>query len=335
MGGPEGARSSGWLMQFAEIEGVRRPVARLVQGTLRLARLSDADAFSLLDALYEHGARAFDTAPVYGMGRAEALLAAWAVARGVRESLVIIDKGAHPDAERARVTPPDIARDAAASFAVIGSSIDLYLLHRDDTAVPVGEIIDSLNEQHRAGLIDALGASNWTCARIEAANAYARSTNQLGFVASSPELNLCEPVRTWPGCLSIGGPSGREARAWYRNSRLAVLAWSPVAGGFLGGRFTRESCRAAQTQYERRVADFYASEANFERLDRLRELAARRGMRLGAAALAYVASQSLNAFAVIGADSAAEFKECESGLEQRLTPAELEWLEGGASPPTR
>jgi 1-deoxyxylulose-5-phosphate synthase len=316
-------------MQFAEIEGVGRPVPRVVQGTLRMARLTDAEAFALLDSLYEHGARAFDTAPVYGMGRAEGLLAAWIVARGVRDSVVIIDKGAHPDAERRRVTPEDIASDALSSFAVIGSSIDLYLLHRDDVAVPVGEVIDSLNEQRRAGFIGAFGASNWTHARIEAANAYARSTHQLGFVASSPELNLCEPVRTWPGCLSIGGPSGREARAWYRDSKLPVLAWSPVAGGFLGGRFTRESCRAPQTQYERRVVDFYASDANLGRLERLRELAARKDMTLGAAALAYVASQALNAFAVVGADSAAELKECESGMEQRFEPAELEWLEGG------
>lgn len=318
-------------MQFGEIEGVRRAVARLVQGTLRLSRLTDGEAFALLDSLYEHGARAFDTAPVYGMGRAEALLAAWTTARGVRDSVVIIDKGAHPDAERRRVTPEDIASDAARSFAVIGSSIDLYLLHRDDTAVPVDEIVDSLNEQRRAGFIDAFGASNWTCSRIEAANSYARSTNQLGLVASSPELNLCEPVRTWPGCLSIGGVSGRDAREWYRESQLAVLAWSPVAGGFLGGRITRESCAAPQTPYERRVADFYASEANFARLDRLRELAARRSVPLGAAALGYVASQSLNLFAIIGADSGAEYRECERGLELQLEPAEIEWLEAGAA----
>jgi aryl-alcohol dehydrogenase-like predicted oxidoreductase len=314
-------------MQLAEIPGVRLPVPRLVQGTLRLPRLTDDDAFALLDSLYEHGARAFDTAPVYGMGRAEALLAAWIRARGVRESVVVIDKGAHPDTERRRVTPRDIANDAAQSFDVMGSCIDLYLLQRDDPAVPVSEIVDALNEQKRAGLVDSFGASNWTHERIEAANAYAINTNQLGFVASSPELNLCEPVRTWPGCLSIGGPSGRAARAWYRDSKLAVLAWSPVAGGFLGGRFTRESCATPQTPYERRVADFYASEANFARLDRLRELASRRGMPLGVAALGYVAGQKLNTFAIIGADSATEFRECERGLEVRLEPAEIEWLE--------
>ncbi len=318
-------------MEFAEIRGVLRPVPRLIQGTLRLARLSDDEAFALLDSLYAHGARAFDTAPVYGMGRSEALLAAWIAARGVRGSVIVIDKGAHPDAERRRVTPRDIAADAAQSRDVIGSAIDLYLLHRDDPAVPVGELIDALNEQKRAGHIEAFGASNWTHQRIEAANAYARRTDQLGFVASSPELNLCEPVRTWPGCLSIGGPSGKDARAWYRECGLAVLAWSPVASGFLGGRFTRESCRDPQTPYERRVADFYASEANFARLARLRELAARRGVPLGAAALGYVASQALNAFAVIGADSGDELRECERGLDVRFDASELEWLEAGAA----
>jgi len=315
-------------MQFASIEGLRRVVPRLIQGTLRLARLTDSDAFALLDSLYAEGLRAFDTAPVYGAGRAEALLSAWIRARRVRDSLVIIDKGAHPNGPGNRVTPTDIAADVTSSVAVLGTNIDLYLLHRDDPGVPVDEIVDALNQHCRAGLIDAFGASNWTHSRIEEANAYARRTGQRGFVASSPELNLCEPVRTWPGCLSIGGPSALAARAWYRESQLPVLAWSPVAGGFLGGAFTRESCQAPQTPYLRRVCEFYGSEANFARFERLRELAARKNLPLAVAAVGYVASLSLNVFAVAGCDSALELRECERGMETRFDAEELAWLEG-------
>lgn len=315
------------MMKYGEIEGVVRPVPRLVQGTLRLPRLGDAHAFELLDALYAEGARAFDTAPVYG--RAEALLAEWVRARGVRPSVLIIDKGAHPDAHGHRVNPGAIASDAARSADVLGSSIDLYLLHRDDPTVPVGEIIDSLNEQRRAGHIGAFGASNWTHVRIQEANEYARRSKQEGFVASSPELNLCEPIRTWPGCLSIGGPSGVEARAWYRESGFPLLAWSPVAGGFLGGAFTREGCLAPDTPQTGRVLEFYGTEANFARLARLRELAERRGLALASAALGYVASQSLNLFAIVGCDGLEEFRQCVTGLELRLDADELTWLECG------
>jgi aryl-alcohol dehydrogenase-like predicted oxidoreductase len=321
-------------MKYGAIEGVSRPVSRLIQGTLRLGRLTEDDAFALLDAVYAEGARAFDTAPVYGAGRAEAVLGAWIRARGVRQSVVIIDKGAHPDAEVQRVNPREITADVTRSVALLGGgSIDLYLLHRDDPAVPVDELVDCLNERRRAGQIDAFGASNWTHARIAEANAYARRSNQLGFVASSPELNLCEPVRTWPGCLSIGGASGAEARAWYRESRLALLAWSPVAGGFLGGAFTRESCRVPESPQARRIAEFYGSEENFARLERLRELAADKKMAVACAALGYVASQSLDVFATVGCDSVEQFRECMLGLDVRLDAGESHWLETGRSLP--
>ena len=318
-------------MKYAEIEGVRRPLSRIIQGTLRLGRGTQSEALAWLDAVFEEGARAFDTAPVYSQGRSEAWLAAWLEATGARESVVIIDKGAHPDGERQRVTPSDIAFDVTRSVGVLGSRIDLYLLHRDDPRVPVGEIIDCLNEQQRAGHIDAFGASNWTHARLEAANTYARRSRQRGFVASSPELNLCEPVQTWPGCLSIGGPSGAAARAWYRECGLALLAWSPVAGGFLGGKFSPRSRLEPETPQARRVIEFYGSEANFARLKRLLELAAQKGLTPSSLALAYVASQSLNVFAVVGCENVAEFGECVSGFDVELSAAELAWLEQGVT----
>jgi aryl-alcohol dehydrogenase-like predicted oxidoreductase len=210
-------------------------------------------------------------------------------------------------------------------------SIDLYLLHRDDPSVPVDEIVDCLNELRRGSVIDAFGASNWTHTRIDEANEYARRSKQLGFAASSPELNLCEPVWTWPGCLSIGGPSGAGARAWYRQTQLPLLAWSPMAGGFLAGAFSRESQLTAVSPQARRVAEFYGTEANFARLDRLRELASEKGLGLSSAALGYVASQSLNAFATVGCESVEEFRQCLLGLDVRLEAAELSWLEAGRS----
>jgi aryl-alcohol dehydrogenase-like predicted oxidoreductase len=318
-------------MNTGVIQGVTRPVSRLIQGTLMLSRLSEPDAFALLDAVHGAGALAFDTAPVYGAGRAESVLGRWVRQRGVRQSVVIIDKGAHPGPEGHRVSPQALRQDVAQSLAALGvDSIDLYLLHRDDPAVPVGEIIDCLNEQRGAGLIDAFGASNWSHERIIEANAYARRSDQLGFVASSPELNLLTPASSWPGCLSIGGAEGAAARAWYRQSQLPVLAWSPVAGGFLSGQFTRESSRAPQTAQERRLVEFYGTEQNFQRLDRLREWAARRGLPLARAALGYVASHSLDLFATVGCHSAHEFGECKAGLELRMSAEELFWLENGA-----
>ncbi len=321
-------------MKYGSIDGVTRPLSRVIQGTLGLGRLTEAQAFALLDSVYAQGARAFDTAPVYGQGRAEALLGQWLSRQGTRGSAVIIDKGAHPNAAGARVNPRDISADVARSLTALGvGSIDLYLLHRDDPNVPVGEIIDCLNEERGAGRIDAFGASNWTHARIAEANAYARSSGRGGFVASSPELSLLEPVSTWPGCLSIGGPSGAAARAWYRTLQFPLLAWSPLAGGFLGGKLTRELCRNPSTPEERRVVEFYSTDENLARRERLGELARQRHMSLGQAAIGYVASQGSNVFATVGCDSAQEFRECVLGFDVSFSAAELCWLEAGGAAP--
>jgi len=317
-------------MLNGDIAGVTKPVSRLIQGTLMFSSRAEDEAFALLDAVYEAGARAFDTAPVYGAGRAEATLGRWILSRGVREQVVIIDKGAHPDATGHRVNPQAIVGDVRRSLSTLGvDHIDLYLLHRDDPDVAVAELIDCLNEQRRLGHLHAFGASNWTHRRIAEANRYALDTGQVGFAASGPELNLLEPVRTWPGCLSIGGESGAEARDWYRETRLPLLGWSPMAGGFLGGRFTRATCRAPSNPHETRVVGFYASEPNLARLDRLTALARKHGLEPGQAALGYVASQGLDLFATVGCESVEEFRDCLRGLEVRFSPAQVRWLERG------
>ncbi len=93
-----------------------------------------------------------DTAHVYEDGDAERLLGRWLRDRpGVRERIVIVTKGAHPDGDRARVTPADIASDLRDSIERLGGPVDLYLLHRDDPAVDAG------GPDRRAGRAPARG----------------------------------------------------------------------------------------------------------------------------------------------------------------------------------
>ena len=82
---------------------------------------------------------------------------------GDRDQIVILTKGAHFNQDRNRVTPFDITSDLFDSLVRLRTdSIDLYLLHRDDPTVPVGPIVEVLNEHKEAGRICAIGGSNWT-----------------------------------------------------------------------------------------------------------------------------------------------------------------------------
>ena len=178
-------------MIYGKVTGVGKPVSRLVQGTMPLSEDDVPGSLALLDAVYEHGCRAFDTAHGYGGGACERLLGRWINERGVRDEVVILGKGAHPYDGRQRVTPEDITSDLHESLQRLGvDSIDMYVLHRDNPELPVGPIVDVLNEHKTAGKIGVFGGSNWAASRIAEANAYAAENGLEGFTVSSPNFSL-------------------------------------------------------------------------------------------------------------------------------------------------
>ena len=240
-------------MQYGRVPGINKPISRLVQGTMPLD-LDDVDkSFGLLDAVFSLGCNTFDAAHVYSGGGCERMLGRWIEERGLRERVVILTKGAHHNADRRRVTPFDITSDLHDSLARLKvSTIDLYMLHRDDPSVPVGPIVEVLNEHKAAGLIDAFGGSNWSHERVQAANAYAEARGLTPFVASSPQFSLADMVQApWEECVSIGGAGGEPARAWYRQAGMALFTWSSLAGGFFSGRFSRGNLDTFEDYFDR------------------------------------------------------------------------------------
>ena len=317
-------------MRYGEVEGIGKPVSRLVQGTVMLSEADIAGSFALLDAVWEAGGTAFDTAHAYGAGEKERVLGRWMAERGNRERAVILDKGAHPERGRdRRVTPEDIAADLQESLERLGTDyIDLYVLHRDDPEVPVGPIVEALNEHLRAGRIHAFGGSNWAYGRVREANEYARAHGLVPFAVSSPNFSLAEQVRPpWTGCLSVSGPQGESARRWYREQKMPLFTWSSLAGGFFTGRFNRDNLDSFRTPLDLVCIEAYCYEQNFRRIDRARELAEARGVTIPQIALAYVLHQPDDIFTLVGCNNGAEFRENVAALDLALTAQELAWLD--------
>ena len=116
--------------------------------------------------------------------------------RRLRDEVVVLTKGAHHDNDtgRRRVNPAEITQDLEASLRTLGrESVDIYCLHRDDPDVPVGPIVEALSAHRRSGRFRALGASNWTAARIDEAGRYAARHGREPFACSSPGLSLAAP----------------------------------------------------------------------------------------------------------------------------------------------
>ena len=198
----------------------------------------------LLDAVFAQGINTFDTAHGYGNGECERSFGAWVNSRGVRDDIVILGKGAHPNRDVPhRVTPYYISADINDSLHRFQTDyIDLYILHRDDEQVPVGPIVERLHEHKEKGHIHAYGGSNWTYKRVAEANDYAAKHGLTPFVASSPNFSLAEQAKApWDGCISISGPKGEEARDWYLENNVTLFTWSSLAGGFFSGRFRKDN----------------------------------------------------------------------------------------------
>jgi aryl-alcohol dehydrogenase-like predicted oxidoreductase len=322
-------------MQYGNIPGVHKPVSRLVQGTIPVSSKEPERSFALLDAVFGQGCNTFDTAHVYGGGDCERVFGRWLKDRGVREKVVVLAKGCHHNQDRPRVTPFDIAADLHDSLARMQLDyVDLYVLHRDDPNVPVGPIVEALNHWVKEGKVRAFGGSNWTHERIREANDYAQQHDLVPFAVSSPNFSLADQIKEpWSNCVTISGPGNEAARAYYRETNLPLFTWSSLAGGFFSDRFTRGNLNQFDNYYDKLAVECYASEANFERLDRVRELAQQKECSVPQLALAWVMSQLLNIYALVGCNNGEEFKENVRALEIKLTPRETAYLDLQADAP--
>jgi len=304
-------------MRYGQVPGLAKPVSRLIMGVDHQESLPYAAA--LFDDYLERGGNAFDTAWVYDFegGHCEAILGDWLKARGIRDDIVLIAKGAHTP----NCTPEGMRSELAESLARLQTdSADLYILHRDNPEVPVGEFIDALNEQRSLGRFQAFGGSNWSLARVAEANAYATKTGQQGFSLVNNQLSLARmQAPIWRGCVSAGDVASRR---WLAEQGLALFAWSSQARGFfVDGRSAPD-----QREDEELVRCWY-SEANFVRLARARELAQQKGCAAINIALAWVLAQGFPAFSLIGPRSIAETASSMRGLDVQLSADELAWLD--------
>ncbi len=316
-------------MLYSNIPGIDKPVSRLVLGTMWINTETLEDAYPVLDAFHAAGGNCLDTAHGYGRGDNERAVGQWINERGLRDEIVILGKGAHHSQDRKRVTPYDIQsdlHDSLARFKV--DSIDLYVLHRDDPEKPVGPIVETLHAAKEAGQIDAYGGSNWSAERLQEANEYAAAHGLTPFVASSPQFSLAVQIEPpWRDCISVSGPSGEAARAWCRANGVTLFVWSSMAGGFFSGRFRRDNLDTFTEWYDQLAVKVYCNEDNFQRHDRVQELASDKGVSVPQIALAYVYNQPDGIHALSGARNTDELSINVEASEIKLTEEEIAYLE--------
>jgi aryl-alcohol dehydrogenase-like predicted oxidoreductase len=273
-------------------------------------------AAAMFDDFFAKGGNTFDTAYIYAGGVIERVLGQWIKTRNVREQVVVMTKGAHTPF----CTPQDLSRQLLESLDRQQTDYaDLYLMHRDNPQIPVGEFVDVLNEHKSAGRIKAFGGSNWSIARGQEANEYAKKNGKTGFAAVSNNFSLARMVGApWAGCISA---SDVESRGWFSKTQMPLFAWSSQARGFfLPGRAAPEKKDDAE------LVRCWYSDDNFKRLERVNEMASKRSVLPINIALAYVLNQPFPTFALIGPRQLSETRTSFAALDIELSPQELRWL---------
>jgi aryl-alcohol dehydrogenase-like predicted oxidoreductase len=305
-------------MKYGYIADFEKPISRLIMGTMIYSLADMPLTCAMLDSFVSLGGNTLDTAHIYGQGHSERAVGEWMRLHGNRAEIVIIGKGAHHDAHGPRVNPAAIASDLEESLRRLGTDyIDLYLLHRDDPTVPVGEIVTCLNEHYQAGRMRAFGGSNWSHQRLGEALDYAGAHGLVPFVASSSNFSLAvmnEPP--WPGAIS----ATIEGKGWYKEQQFPLLAWSSQAQGFFTGRAAPENYSDAE------MVRVWYNAGNFERLARSSALGKQKEVSANTIALAYVLCQPFPIFALIGPRTQEETRTSTQALEVALNPGELRWL---------
>ncbi len=304
------------------LNGLDKSISKLVLGT---DNQIDAPTMAAMgDAFFEGGGNCFDTAFIYSDGRSEALLGEWMAARGVRDELVVLSKGAHPP----ECSPEAISRQLDQSLERLQTDhLDLYCLHRDDPSVPVSEWIDALNREVNAGRMKLFGGSNWTAERIDEANHYAADNGLQGFSLLSNNFSLArmeDPV--WPGCLASSTDAFRD---WHTAHNFPLLPWSAQARGFFlnweesGLAATRHGADPTQDEMQR----VWGSDGNMERRRRAFALAEELNVSAIQIALAYVVNQPFPCCALAGPRNPMQLQESLDAAQIKLTQEQVDWLD--------
>jgi aryl-alcohol dehydrogenase-like predicted oxidoreductase len=271
--------------------------------------LSEDEAFSLMDAGWEMGIDHFDTADAYGGGRSETAIGNWIAARGVRPT--ITTKTFNPMSEGADrgLAPDRIVRQFASSLERLGvERVQLYLAHDFDPSVPLEETFAAFDEL----AADAYGVSNFTADQLAAALA---AGDPVAIQNSHSLLDRGDEAEVLPLCAE------RE---------VAYLAFSPLAGGWLTGKYGRGQPFPAGSRMTQRPEPYegFRTHATFDALERLEQFAGARGISMAGVALAWLLADERISQVVVGPGRPEHLEPVREALAAPLSAEDRDALSG-------
>jgi aryl-alcohol dehydrogenase-like predicted oxidoreductase len=304
-------------MRYRTLGATGTVVSTQCLGTMTFgAETDEQGSFAQLDRFVEQGGTFVDTADVYSAGAAEEIVGRWLRGRPeVRDSLVIATKGRFamgPGGNDAGLSRVHLTRALEASLRRLGvEAVDLYQAHAWDPLTPLPETLRFFDDAVRAGKIRYAGVSNFTGWQLQKAALLSQHLGLTPVVTLQPQYNL------------LARDIEFELTDVCRNEGIGILPWSPLGGGWLTGKYQRDTPPTGATRLgenpERGVEAYAgrnADERTWRVVDAVRGVAERRGASMAAVALAWLADRPAVSSVILGARTVTQ-------LDDNLAAADL------------
>ncbi len=318
-------------MEYRTLGTTGTVVSAQCLGTMTFGKESDAAAaHAQLDRFLEHGGNFVDTADVYSGGHSEEIVGRWLATRGgVRDQVVIATKGRFPMGEGrndAGLSRSHLGRALDASLGRLGvDTVDLYQAHAWDPLTPIEETLAFLDDAVRAGKIRYAGVSNFTGWQLQKAALLAGDSAPI--VTLQPQYNLLVrdiEFELVDVCVNEG---------------IGMLPWSPLAGGWLTGKYTRDETPTGATRLGEdpaRGMEAYgprnAQERTWRVIEAVREVAEERGVPMSRVALAWVADRPAVTSVILGARTLDQLDDNLAAADLHLSTKETAHLTEASTP---
>ncbi len=310
-------------------------VSALALGTLTFGNETDeAGAFNQLDSFVAAGGTLLDSADVYADGRSEEIIGRWLAARpGMREAVVLATKGRFPTDDTPNghgLSRQHLARALDASLRRLNADrVNLYQVHAWDPLTPVEETLRFLDDAVRAGKINYVGLSNFTGWQLQKAVDIAEFRGLSAPVSVQPQYNLLARGVEWeilPACQAAG---------------LGLLAWSPLASGWLTGKYRRGEPPAAGTRVLENADEGMRiwnqrgqAERTWQVVDAVRTVAGGRGVPMAQVAIAWLAARPAVSSVILGARTLDQLASNLAAADLTLSEEETRLLDEASQPET-
>ena len=312
-------------MKYRELGSTGIKVSALCLGTMQFGWTADeATSFEILSAAYQAGIIFIDTADIYSRwaegnsgGVSEEIIGNWwKQAQIPRESLVIATKvrgvmGNPPTEGLSRKRILKMVEDSLRRLQV--DYIDLYQAHWADTETEIEETLRAFDELVQAGKVRAIGCSNYSGAQLLEALEVSEKFGLARYETLQPHYSLVHREEY-----------ERELAGVCREKKISVIPYSPLAAGFLTGKYRRD-VKANSVRAES-MAKYY-TEKNWLLLDKMDEIAAAHGATVAQVALAWQLADETISSPIIGANSIAQLEDSLGAVEVTLTLEEKACLD--------